>query len=154
MSGPTRTYPRGMADDELPPLVPRGVWMALGLAAALAVAYGVAQYRAKPQAALALAFLMDVKNEAPSAAERAAGDALRVVQGERGESSPAFGVARDSTSFQDVGTTVEWGSRCIEVHAYGTVRHNLWVEILEEPRGFRVTRVLTTTPYDGPCSAD
>jgi hypothetical protein len=63
-------------------------------------------------------------------------------------------VARSSTSFQDVGTTVEWGSRCIEVHAYGTVRHNLWVELLEEPSGFRVTRVLTTTPYDGPCSAD
>jgi len=143
-----------MNDDQLPPLVPRPVWYLLGLALALAMAYGVAQYRAKPQATLALAFLTDVKDEAPGAAARAAGDALSVVEGERGESTPGLNVARDCRSFQAVGTTVEWGTRCIEVHAYGTVRHNLWVELLEGANGFRVTRVLTTTPYDGPCSAD
>lgn len=143
-----------MAEDELPPLVPRPVWYLLALAGALVVAYFVAQHRAKPQAALAIAFLEDVKAESPSAADRAAGDALRVVRGERGESTPAFNIAMHATSFQDVGTTVEWGTRCIEVHAYGSVRHNLWVEILEGADGFRVTRVLTMTPYDGPCSAD
>ena len=144
-----------MAEDELPPLVPLPVWFLLALAAALAVAYWVAQYRAKPQAELVVAFLEEVKAESPAAAERAEGDALRVVRGERGESTPAFNIVHDSTSFQAVGTTVEWGTRCIEVHAYGrSMRHNLWVEVLEGAQGFRVTRVLTMTPYDGPCSAD
>ena len=65
-----------MAEDELPPLVPRPVWFLLALAAALAVAYWVAQYRAKPQAELVVAFLEEVKAESPAAAERAEGDAL------------------------------------------------------------------------------
>lgn len=144
-----------MAEDELPPLVPRPVWYLLALAGALAVAYFVAQHRAKPQAALVIAFLEDVKAESATAADRASGDALRVVRGERGESTPAFNIVRSATSFQDVGTTVEWGTRCVEVHAYVSgARRNLWVEVLEGADGFKVTRVLTMTPYDGPCSAD
>lgn len=130
----------------------------LGVVAVLVVgavaAYVGAQMRAAPETALALAFLTDIQQQAPTAAERAEGDALAVLGGARGESTPGFGAVRDSLSFQAVSTTVEWGGRCVEVDAYGTVRHKLYVEVMEGTAGFRVTRVLTAPPYSGPCSGD
>ena len=145
-----------MDDDALPPapMAHRLLGLAAVLAVAAAVGWGVAQYRAKPETDLVLAFLTDVQQEAPTARTRAAGDALRVVDGERGESTPGLNAARDSRSFQAMSTTVQWGARCVEVHAYGTTRYTLYVEVLEEPEGFRVTRVVTMPTHSGPCSPD
>ncbi|MCA9579568.1 MAG: hypothetical protein H6726_00975 [Sandaracinaceae bacterium] len=145
-----------MDDDALPP-APMAHRL-LGLAAIVAVvggvAYGFAQYRAQPETDMALAFLNEVRQEAPTARTRAAGDALAVLDGQPGESSPGLNAARDSRSFQAVHTHVQWGARCIEVHAYGTTRYTLFVEVLEEAEEFRVTRVVTMPTHNGPCAPD
>jgi hypothetical protein len=145
-----------MKQDTLPPspIAHRALIGVAVLCVAGVVGYVAAQQRAKPETELALAFLEDVRSESPMAQQRAAGDALAALTGARGESSPALDAARDSRSFQATSTSVAWGSRCVEVYAYGTTRYTLYVEVLEEAEGFRVTRVMTLQPHSGPCAPD
>lgn len=129
--------------------------------APLTVFAGAATVQAQAQVAIARTFLDAVRRGDLVAAERAAGgaalDDLRALRLSPAGSTGLAQVRASASVRVSWNTSVGWRVRCIEATAEDPRgrAQDLYVEMQElDGLGWRVVRVLTEPPDDGPCEHD